>query len=316
MTTTIVHACCRQVYRLYREEDFAKLPATTVPEMQRSDMSGVILQLKALGINNILRFPFLSPPPAQNFVRGVELLYALGAIDDDCQLTSPLGSRMAEFPMHPCCAKMLLASADLGCNDEALTIAAMMQIQNLFEMPSRHKSAGVRAKRRFSAAEGDHVSLLNVFRAFERHGRSKRWCVDHLVNYRGLCRAAEIRQQLARLLKRAGFGVVSCSEDDDDVEIVQRCIVTGFFSNAARLHYTGVYRTLKDEHDLYIHPTSVLAMESPLPNWVVFSEVIQTTRDYMRDVTVVKPEWLYTLAPHYYQFGTVRELATKKSRFA
>ncbi|KAJ8303288.1 hypothetical protein KUTeg_019684 [Tegillarca granosa] len=92
------------------EEDFSKLPAATVPEMQRSDLAPVVLQMKALGISNVLRFHFLSPPPAENMVRGLELLYALGGLDDNGNLTSPLGLQMAEFPLPPMFAKMLLVS--------------------------------------------------------------------------------------------------------------------------------------------------------------------------------------------------------------
>ncbi|CAG2237850.1 DHX35 [Mytilus edulis] len=99
-----------KAYRLYTEESFQKLPLATVPEMQRSDLAPVVLQLKALGIINIIKFHFLSPPPAQNMVRGLELLYALDAIDEDCNLTSPLGLQMAEFPLTPMFSKMLLES--------------------------------------------------------------------------------------------------------------------------------------------------------------------------------------------------------------
>ena len=97
-----------KAFRLFPEEQFERLPEQTVPEMQRSDMAGVILKLKALGINNVLRFDFLDSPPAQNMIRGLEILYGLGAIDSDCQLTNPLGLYMAEFPLQPMYAKLLL----------------------------------------------------------------------------------------------------------------------------------------------------------------------------------------------------------------
>jgi len=170
--------------------------------MQRCDMSPVVLQLKALGIDNILRFAFLSPPPAANLVRGVELLFALGAVDTNAHLTNPIGINMAELPLPPMLGRALLASSDLGCSDEMLTIAAMMQIENVFVSSSKDKAAAEREKRRFSAAEGDHVTLLNVFLAFERSGRSSRWCRDHFVNYRGFCRATELREQLLRMLRK------------------------------------------------------------------------------------------------------------------
>lgn len=299
-----------KAYRLYTEEDFNKLPQHTVPEMQRIDMAGVVLQLKALGIDNILRFNFLSAPPAENMVRGLELLYALDAIDDNGRLTIPLGMNMAEFPLHPMCSKMLLSSEEFECSEEAVTIIAMMQIQNVFITPSKQKVAANRAKRRFSVEEGDHLTLLNVFNAFLQYNKNARWCHENFLNNKGLVRASEIREQLIRLLKRAKINIVSCQ---GDVDKIRQCIVAGFFANAAKLHASGVYRSVRDDYTLYIHPTSVLAPEVP-PQWVVFNEVVQTSKEFMRDITVVKPEWLYELAPHYYQFGTDRELAAKRSK--
>jgi len=170
--------------------------------MQRCDMAPVVLQLKSLGIDNILRFSFLSPPPASNLVRGVELLFALGAVDTNAHLTNSVGVQIAELPVPPMLGRALLASGELGCSDEMLTIASMMQIENVFVSSSKDKTAAEKEKRRFSAAEGDHVTLLNVFLAFERSGRSSKWCRDHFVNYRGLCRVIELREQLLRMLKK------------------------------------------------------------------------------------------------------------------
>lgn len=103
-------------FRLMTEEDYhTQLPAQTVPEMQRSDLSWVVLLLKALGIDDILHFEFLSPPAAETMVRALELLYALGALDESCRLTEPLGITMAEFPVEPCLAKFLASAWDFGC---------------------------------------------------------------------------------------------------------------------------------------------------------------------------------------------------------
>ena len=284
---------------------------STVPEIQRSNMARVILQLKALGIDNILRFPFVSAPPADNMLHGVELLSALGAVNDRCQLTMPLGMNMAEFPLDPMFAKVLLSSEEFGCSEEALTIAAILQIENVFLVSPNQRKQAERCKRRFAAAQGDHISLLNVYNAFIRCNKSSRWCQENLLHYKGLCRATEIRAQLERLLRKAKVKLVSCNED---VEAVQKCIVSGLFANAARFHPSGEYRTVRDDYVLHIHPTSVLYVEQP-PGWLVFSDIVHTKKEFMRDVTVIKPDWLYELAPQYYQFGTERELAAKRARF-
>ncbi|MBN3279122.1 DHX35 helicase, partial [Polyodon spathula] len=90
-----------------------------------------------------------------------------------------------------------------------------------------------------------------------------------------------------------------------DPEVILRCIVSGFFANAARLHHSGAYRTLRDDHELHIHPTSVLYAEKP-PKWVVYNEVMQTSRHFLRDVSAIESSWLVELAPHFYRRGTVR----------
>ena len=299
-----------KVYRLFTEQDFLALKPATVPEMQRCNMASVLLQLKCLGIDNILRFNFPARPPAQSIIRGLELLYALGALDEHGKLVDPLGTNMAEFPTDPMISKMLLSSGEFGCSEEILSIAAMLQIQNIFLSPSKQKAAADNARRKFSVYEGDHITLLNVYMAFMKYKKSSRWCHDHFVNYKGLCHAVKIREQFKKLLLQFKVPLISC---DGDIDSICQCIVSGFFANAARLHPSGSYRTVRDDHPLYIHPTSVLYTEAP-PQWIVYHEVLQTSKEYMRDVTKIDPSWLYKLAPQYYEFGTEREIAAKRTK--
>uniref|UniRef100_A0A3Q3LHW9 RNA helicase n=1 Tax=Labrus bergylta TaxID=56723 RepID=A0A3Q3LHW9_9LABR len=268
------------------EEDFEKLPASTVPEMQRTNLAPVILQLKALGIDNVLRFSFLSPPPAQTMVQALELLYALGGLDHYGRLTDPMGVRMAEFPLSPMFAKMLLESGNFGCSKEIVTIAAMMQIQNIFVVPPNQKKAAAREHRKFAVAEGDHLTMLNVYEAFIKHQKSSQWCQEHFLNYKGLLRAVTVREQLRRLMNK--FKVPRTSSEGDP-DVILKCIVFGFFANAARIHHSGSYR-------------------------VVFNEVVQTAKYYMRDVTAVESSWLVELAPHFYKQAKHGSLASKRSR--
>ncbi|CAM9473229.1 unnamed protein product [Hapterophycus canaliculatus] len=189
--------------RLMTEEDYhARLPAQTVPEMQRSDLSWVVLLLKALGIEDILHFEFLSPPAAETMIRALELLFALGALDEACRLTEPLGLTMAEFPVEPCLAKFLASAWDFDCVEDALTVAAMLSVQNPFDHPrsgGRERRERVReAMEEFAVTEGDHITYLNVFNSFEETGSDFEWCKDNCLNYRALVRAGEIRQQLSR----------------------------------------------------------------------------------------------------------------------
>lgn len=290
-----------KAYRLYKEEEFEKLSAATPPEMQRTELSGAILQLKALGINNVLRFNFPSPPPAKNLLSALELLYALNAIDDSGQLTDPLGVRMAEFPVSPLHSKTLISSGEFGCAEEIASIMAALQVQNILTKPGGGQAA-IRARiahRKFEVAEGDLLTLLNIFVGFQKQdqNRSKQWCHENFLNYKALRRAEQIRHQILKLLKKFNVPIESCS---GRTEVVCRCITAGLFPNAAYLHHSGVYRTVRGGQELHIHPSSVLyTLEQP--QWILFNETISTNRTYMRDLTVVNPDWLEELAPHFYK---------------
>ncbi|XP_027277035.1 probable ATP-dependent RNA helicase DHX35 isoform X4 [Cricetulus griseus] len=231
-------------------------------------------------------------------------------LDKDCRLTEPLGMRIAEFPLNPMFAKMLLESGNFGCSQEVLSIAAMMQIQNVFVFPSNQKSQATRVHRKFAVEEGDHLTMLNVYEAFIKHNKSSQWCQEHFLNYKGLVRAATVREQLKKLLVKFQVPKMSSEGDPDPV---LRCIVSGFFANAARFHSSGAYRTIRDDHELHIHPASVLYAEKP-PRWVIYNEVIQTSKYYMRDVTAIESAWLLELAPHFYQQGTHLSLKAKRAK--
>ena len=277
--------------------------------MQRSNLAPVILHLKALGIDNVVRFSFFSRPPSKCLMQAYEVLYALGALDDNGDLTSPLGQRMSEYPLDPMLSKMLLSSEQFECSNEIVTIAAMLQVENVFVQPSNKKKAMQLAKQKFSTVEGDHLTFLNVYNAFIRYKKDKRWCHENFLNYQTLCRVEKIRQQIIHLLKKHNIPLTS----SDDDENIRKCIVSGFFANAAYYHPSGEYRTIRYNYPLHIHPKSVLVTEVP-PKYVVFHQVLCTSRDFMRDITAIEGSWLTELAPHFYDFGTDREIAAKRAR--
>ncbi|KAI9753468.1 MAG: hypothetical protein M4579_005152 [Chaenotheca gracillima] len=198
-------------FRLYTEEAFRNsLPETTIPEIQRSNLAPVLLQLKALGIDNIARFDFLTSPPAELVMRALELLYSLGALDDYAKLTRPLGTRMAELGgVEPMMAKVLLQAPKFGCLSEALSIAAMTSLQGaVWFHHEGEKKAQESARRKFAAEEGDHLTLLNVYQAFVTRGKKEaRWCRDNYLNYKSMTRAVSVRAQLKRYLERFGVNV-------------------------------------------------------------------------------------------------------------
>ncbi|KFG50265.1 putative ATP-dependent RNA helicase, partial [Toxoplasma gondii p89] len=122
-------------YRLYTEQAYrCEMLPVAVPEIQRTNLENTVLLLKAMGVNDMLNFDFMDPPPVQTLINALESLYELGALDDEGLLTR-LGRKMAEFPMEPQLSKMLLASVDLKCSDEIITIVSMLSVQNVFYRP-------------------------------------------------------------------------------------------------------------------------------------------------------------------------------------
>ena len=269
-------------YRLYTESDYQALDDATVPEIQRSNLAPTVLQLKALGIDNVIRFDFLTPPPAELIIRAMELLYALDAVDDYAKLTRPLGVRMAELSVEPMMAKVLLASSGFNCLSEILSIAAMTSLQGaVWFQHNDEKKASDSARRRFAAEEGDHLTLLNVYQAFVTKGRKEsKWCRDNYLNYKSMTRAVSIRAQLKRYLERFSMNVeesLTIKKDSDDTSIkgeaIRKCLTSGYFAHAARMQPDGTFKTISGGVVLHAHPSSLIFVRYPHSLPVVLESV-------------------------------------------
>ena len=251
----------------------------------------------------------MDAPPAANLLKAIELLYALRALDDDARLTRPLGMHLAELPLEPQLGKALLASGELECLEEMLTVAAYLQVQSAWTSSRGRMKKLDEAKERFAVAEGDAVTTLNVHAAWCKHGGAKgaeragrAFAEKNMLSYRALVRAGDVREQLARHARRLGLPSRSAGRDHAKV---RRAITAGFFANAATLAPHGggaegfAFRAVRGGATLWVHPGSVLFRARP--SCVVFASASRTEREYMRDVTAVDPEWLPELAPHFYR---------------
>ncbi|XP_062013027.1 probable pre-mRNA-splicing factor ATP-dependent RNA helicase DEAH9 isoform X1 [Rosa rugosa] len=287
-------------YRLYTEEYFVKeMSAEGIPEIQRSNLVSCVIQLKALGIDNILGFDWPASPSSEAMVRALEVLYSLGVLDDDAKLTSPTGFQVAEFPLDPMISKMILSSGELGCSEEIITIAAVLSVQSIWASGWGSQKELDEAKLNFAAAEGDHVSFLNVYKAFLQSGKSSQWCHKNFVNYQAMKKVLEIREQLRRTARRLGIDLKSCERD---TVVVRKAITYGFFANACvseASSHDGKYKTIRGSQEVYIHPSSVLFRVNP--KWVVYHSLVSTEKQYMRNVISIDPSWLTEAAPHFYQ---------------
>ncbi|KAK2760902.1 hypothetical protein FQN54_002143 [Arachnomyces sp. PD_36] len=295
-------------FRLYTEQSYESLPEATVPEIQRSNLAPVIMQLKALGIDNIARFDFLAAPPYELVVRALELLYSLGAVDDHAKLTKPLGTRMAEIAVEPMMAKVLLSAPSFGCLSEILSIAAMTSLQgSVWFHHDGEKKATESARRKFAVEEGDHLTYLNVYQTFITKGKKEsKWCRDNYLNYKSMVKAVSIRGQLKRYLERFGMAVDESlssrhqASSPGKPEQIQKCLTAGYFAHAAKMQADGTFKTISGGLTLHAHPTSL--MFNRKADWVIFHEILQTgDKTYIRDITNIQKAWLLEYAPEYYQ---------------
>jgi ATP-dependent RNA helicase DHX8/PRP22 len=283
-------------YRLYTEDAFHnEMHPTTLPEIQRTNLGNTVLMLKALGINDLLRFDFLDPPQPAALYAAMEQLYALGALDEDGLLTQ-IGRRMAEFPMDPPMSKMLLASVELGCSDEVMSIIGMLSVQSIFYRPKEKQDVADQKRSKFFQAEGDHLTLLAVYQAWERSHHSSSWCFENFVHLRGLKRAQDVRNQLVDIMKRQRLPIESCG---NQWVRVQKAICAGYFGHAAKRDPQEGYKTAAEATLVYIHPSSALFGKPP--QWVVYHELVLTSKEYMREILQIDPRWLVEVAPHYFK---------------
>jgi len=298
-------------FRLYTSWSYQhELEDNTVPEIQRTNMGNVVLLLKSLGINDLLHFDFMDKPPPETLMRALEQLYALGALNDRGELTK-LGRKMAEFPVDPMMSKAIIASETYNCTNEIVTIVSMLSIGgSIFYRPKDKIVHADNAKLNFArGGGGDHCTLLRCYNEWVDTNYSTQWCYENYIQVRLMNKARDIREQLEGLCERVEIDLVSKSPD---IDMICKGLTSGYFYHTAKLTAGNDYKTIKNQHTVYIHPSSVLIKDDNPPKWVIYHELSFTTKEYMRYVSPIKNEWLIEIAPHYYQSNDIEEFNQKK----
>ncbi|CAI5644521.1 ATP-dependent RNA helicase DHX33 [Oreochromis niloticus] len=293
-------------YRLYTEQEFDNLIPMTVPEIQRCNLAGVMLQLMALGIPDVTNFDFMSKPSPEAIRSAVDHLELLGAVEkkDGQVFLTTLGKKMASFPLEPRYAKTILLSPDYSCSEEILSIVSLLSVDTVLYNPPARRDDVLAVRKKFMSSEGDHMTLLNIYRAFKKVSGNKEWCRENFVNSRNMGLVKEVQAQLKEICLKLNLKLESCGADTASV---RRCLAHGMFVNAAELQPDGSYLALDTHQPVAIHPSSVLFQAKPA--YVVFNELLHTSRCYMRDLCLVDADWLLDAAPEY--FG--RKLHLNKS---
>ncbi|ESL06704.1 hypothetical protein TRSC58_05619 [Trypanosoma rangeli SC58] len=298
-------------FRMYTEPQFQMdMEPATAPDIQRSNLFNVVLQLKAMGINDLFALDLMDPPPQETLVSALQKLRYLEALDDDGLLT-PLGGRMAQLPIDPSQSKTLLTAIDMGCCEPVLTIVSMLAVQKrgVFYRPRDQHEAADAAKRQFHQPEGDQITLLAVYDAWVANGLNEEWCKRNFLKHRILVEARDTREQLSDMLRKRHASIPH--HNDDALTEVRRAITAGHFFNAAKRITDVAYATLAERREVYVHPSSCLR-DAP-PKYVLYNELQLTNREYMRELLVIEPQWLVELAPAFYSRPRKGQL-TKEQR--
>ncbi len=289
--------------RLYAEDDFAKRPPFTEPEILRSSLAAVILRMTSLRIGEVASFPFLEAPPPRAIADGYALLQELSAVDEARALT-PLGAEMARLPLDPRIGRIVLAARDAGCLPEALIIASALAVPDPRERPFERAQAADQAHLRFRDDRSDFLSLVALWEFFadvQRQGLSHRRMVDacraQFVSFLRLSEWRDVHRQLVATLEDAGWTwkpELPKTFDPPRYAALHKAILAGLLGNVgvkadADEHYLGA-RGLK----FHLHPSSGLARKGG--KWVLAAELTETSRLYARNAARIEPEWIEEVA--------------------
>jgi pre-mRNA-splicing factor ATP-dependent RNA helicase DHX38/PRP16 len=278
---------CFRLYtdRQYREE----LMENAVPEIQRSNLSNVVLLLKSLGVKNILDFEFMDPPPEENIMNSLYQLWILGALSNSGDLT-PMGRNMSDFPLDPPLSKMLLyAHENGGCSAEVLIIVSMLSVPSVFFRPKDREEESDAAREKFQVPESDHLSLLNVYQRAQQFKFDAEWCNRHFIHSKGIRKAREVHAQLVDLMKQRKLEPKSC---DGSWDVIRKAICSAYFYNSSKIKGIGEYINMLTGIPAALHPSSALFGLGYTPDYVCYHELISTSKEYMSCVTAVDGYWL------------------------
>jgi HrpA-like RNA helicase len=332
-----------KTYRLYTENYFLNMmPESQIAEIKRVDLTNLLLQLLTIGIEDVLNFPWLESPDKSMLRQAMVTLITQKAVDREMKVTK-LGRQMSAFPIEPRYSKVLICSAKFEVTHQVLTIVAMLNTENVFYTPSgtsrasgtilgkaessngqfregddsggislQARAAMDAARRTFASSQGDHIFLLNVYTAYQNQAAEgrKKWAKDHLINWRSMEQAIEIRKQLEGYWRDSGLKLEqetpaaiaklinsSSTEWQDMCDRICKSFIMGFFEQVAIKRPNGTYETLKESAPVAIHPASI--MFNSKPECLIFNELVYTKNFYMRDVLAIQRIWLDECVPNF-----------------
>ncbi|MFD2110312.1 ATP-dependent RNA helicase HrpA [Thiorhodococcus fuscus] len=305
--------------RLYSEDNFQSRAEFTEPEIARTNLASVILQMKLLGFGAIERFPFVDPPDSRLVSDGYRTLEELGAIDDKGDLTQ-LGSQLARLPVDPRIGRMLLAATEHRCLEEVLVIAAALSVQDPRERPLDKQQAADEIHATFAHEDSDFLTFLNLWRFIEKErkalSRNKfiKLCQRHFLSWNRVQEWRDIHAQLREQMLEMGFQLSAASHqppaqelqpqaggrklEADSSEKIHRALLAGLLGNIGFREAEREFQGARNSRFL-VHPSSALFAKPP--KWVMVAERVETTRQYGRIAAKIQPTWVEEAGRHLVQ---------------
>ncbi|WP_449124229.1 ATP-dependent RNA helicase HrpA [Pseudomonas viridiflava] len=283
--------------RLYSEEDFNARPEFTDPEILRTNLAAVILQMLHLRLGEITDFPFIEPPDGKAISDGFNLLQELSAVNRENQLT-PLGRQLARLPVDPRMGRMLLEAAKQGSLQEVLIVASAMSVQDVRERPPERQQAADQAHAQWKDADSDFAGLVNLWRGFEEQRQAltasplRNWCRRNFLNYLRLREWRDSHRQLSLICRDLQLTV---NKEPVDYPKFHKAILSGLLSQIGQKADEGDYLGARQRR-FWIHPSSGLGKKRP--QWLMTAELVETTKLYARMVAKIDADWIEPLAGH------------------
>ncbi len=277
--------------RLYDEQDYQLRPAFTEPEIQRTNLASVILQMKALGFGDVERFPFVDLPDTRLIRDGYQTLLELGAVKEGGDLTT-VGKQLAKLPIDPRIARMVLAAKDEGCVEEVLIIAAALSIQDPRERPMDATQKADERHKKYRDKQSDFMGYIKLWRDYREQShhlsqsKLRKYCRENYLSYVRLRDWRDVHSQLCEVSAQLG---IHSSEQSASAEQVHRALLPGLISHVGNKTVEGDYLGTRGGR-FFIFPGSALFKKAP--KWVMAAEVVETSKRYARIVAGIEAEWI------------------------
>lgn len=302
--------------RLYDEDDYLRRPEFTDPEILRTNLASVILQLTALRLGDIEGFPFVQPPQSRDITAGIKMLEELQAVAKGkrgmLKLT-PIGRAMSRLPVDPRYSRMLVEADKQDTLNEVMIIVAGLSIQDPRERPAEHKQKADELHSQWHDKESEFVAYLNLWKGFREQQRSisgnqlRKWCKEQMLNYLRLREWQDIVSQLKQAFSSLGWGIKNSAAD---YESVHRSLIPGLLTNAGFMEQNKEYLGTRN-NKFMVFPGSALYKKPP--KWLIAAELVETSKLFARTIAKVEPKWLEEAGKHLCKYRYAEPFWSKKA---